>query len=112
MPATSKRFAACRYPHRIAVQPLKTLTVCAAFALLAVPAGGHAQNSPGAADAQELIRQQQRERQLRDRFERSPDIRLDAPSAAIAAAARRWAEMTDDRRAACRRELERLANGG
>lgn len=35
-----------------------------------------------------------------------------APSAAIAAAARRWAEMTDDRRAACRRELERLANGG
>ena len=84
MPATSKRFAACRYPHRIAVQPLKTLTVCAAFALLAIPAGGHAQNSPGAADAQELIRQQQRERQLRDRFERSPDIRLDAPSATIA----------------------------
>ncbi len=86
MPATPKRFAACRFPHRIAVQPLKTLTVCAAFALLAIPAGGHAQNSPGAADAQELIRQQQRERQLRDRFERSPDIRLDAPSAAIASA--------------------------
>jgi hypothetical protein len=84
MPATPKRFAACRFPHRIAVQPLKILTVCAAFALLAIPAGGHAQNSPGAADAQELIRQQQRERQLRDRFERSPDIRLDAPSAAIA----------------------------
>ena len=34
------------------------------------------------------------------------------PSAALAAAARRWAEMGDGRRADCRRELERLADGG
>jgi len=46
----------------------------AGLALAAVPAVASAQTPLGG--AQELIRQQERERQLRDRLEREPDVRL------------------------------------
>jgi hemolysin activation/secretion protein len=75
MPATPRHFAP---RHR------QALAACAASILLAAPASGHAQTSPGVADTQELLRQQERERQLREQFERAPDVRLEAPAAASA----------------------------
>ncbi|MDR1162690.1 MAG: ShlB/FhaC/HecB family hemolysin secretion/activation protein [Candidatus Accumulibacter sp.] len=47
-----------------------------AFFLASIGVGAHAQVSPGARDAQEILRQRERERELREQQERRPDVRL------------------------------------
>jgi hemolysin activation/secretion protein len=53
--------------------------VAAGIFLAAIPALSAAQTNPSTLAAQELIRQQERDRQLREQFEREPDVRLKRP---------------------------------
>lgn len=53
--------------------------LAAGILLAAIPALSAAQTSPPVLAAQELIRQQERDRQLREQFEREPDVRLERP---------------------------------
>jgi len=58
--------------------------IAAGIILVAVPVLAAAQTSAPALAAQELIRQQERDRQLRGKFEREPDVRLERPAAELA----------------------------
>ena len=58
---------------------LRTLAFALGACLLMAGGSLHAQPAPDPFDSQELIRQQERERALRERLETTPDVRLEAP---------------------------------